>query len=143
MRLYDVGLRDAAVFWYYVARGRFVTMEGVLDMRSLRLLPSAGIEQRFVSAAEPAMEGYALCSIARQEQIEGRAIEWVAAHPYKLLGYAELPAASDDRNAALVAAVEGLRADAKREKALANDPAAVAALEARRAKTHDHERFCW
>ena len=99
--------------------------------------------QAFVNAAEPAMNGYALCSIAKQQQIEGRAIAWVAAHPYKLLGYTELPAASDDRNAALVAAVQGLRDDAAREKEMLKDPQAQAALAQHRAETHDHERFCW
>ena len=63
--------------------------------------------------------------------------------PYKLLGYAELPAASEDRNAALVGAVEHLRDEAKRDKELMRDPAAAAAVEAHRALTHDHERFCW
>jgi hypothetical protein len=89
------------------------------------------------------MDGYALCSVARQQEIRDRAIAWVAGHPYKMLGYAELPAASDDRNAALVAAVEHLRDEAKRDKALMSDPESVAALEAHRALTHDHERFCW
>ena len=143
MRLYDVDLRDDALFWYYVGRSRYRTMEAVLDMRSLQLVKSAEIVQSFVHVAEPAMDGYALCSVARQEEIEGRAIDWVAAHPYKLLGYAELPAAADDRNAALTAAIQQLRDDLKREKALMADPKAVAAIEERRALTHDHERFCW
>ena len=143
MRLYDVGLRDDAVFWYYAGRGRFVTMEAVLDMRSLQLMKSASIVQAFVNAAEPAMNGYALCSIAKQQQIEDRAVAWVAAHPYKLLGYTELPAASDDRNAALVAAVQGLRDDAAREKEVLKDPQAQATLAQHRAEAHDHERFCW
>ena len=143
MRLYDVDLRDDALFWYYVGRSRFLTMEAVLDMRSLQLLKSADIVHSFVHAAQPAMDGYALCSVARQEEIEGRAIDWVAAHPYKLLGYAELPAVADDRNASLTAAIQQLRDDLKREKALMADPQAVAAIEQRRALTHDHERFCW
>ncbi len=143
MRLYDVGLRDDAVFWYYVGRSRYVTMEDVLDMRSMQLAESAQIVGRFVHAAEPAMNGYALCSVARQQAIQDRAIAWVADHPYKVLGYTELPAATEDRNAALVAAVQSLRDEAKRDKTLMSDPANVAALEARRAQTHDHERFCW
>jgi hypothetical protein len=143
MRLYDVDLRDDALFWYYVGRSRFLTMEAVLDMRSLQLLKSAEIVRSFLNAAEPAMDGYALCSVARQEETEDRAIAWVAAHPYKLLGYAELPASVDDRNAALVAVIQHLRDDSKREKALMSDPKALAALEEHRALTHDHERFCW
>ena len=143
MRLYDVDLRDDALFWYYVGRSRFLTMEAVLDMRSLQLLKSADIVHSFVHVAQPAMDGYALCSVARQEEVERRAIDWVAAHPYKLLGYADLPANADDRNAALAAAIKGLRDDLAREKAIMSDPAALAALEQQRAATHDHERFCW
>jgi hypothetical protein len=143
MRLYDVDLRDDALFWYYVGRSRFLTMQAVLDMRSLQLVKSAAIVQSFINAAEPAMDGYALCSVARQEEVEQRAIDWVAAHPYQLLGYTELPAAADDRNAALAAAIKGLRDDLEREKALMAKPEALAALEQRRAATHDHERFCW
>ena len=32
-----VGLRDDAVFWYYAGRDRFLTMEQVLDMRSIQV----------------------------------------------------------------------------------------------------------
>ena len=32
IRLYDVGLRDDAVFWFYVARARYITLEDVLDV---------------------------------------------------------------------------------------------------------------
>lgn len=143
MRLYDVDLRDDALFWYYVGRSRFLTMEAVLDMRSLQLLKTGAIVQSFINATEPAMDGYAMCSIARQEEIERRAIDWVAAHPYKLLGYSELPAVADDRNAALAAAIQALRDDLKKETAAMSDPGALAALQERRAATHDHERFCW
>ena len=143
MRLYDVDLRDDAVFWYYVGRSRFLTMEAVLDMRSLQLVKFDSIVRSFVNATEPAMDGYAMCSIARQKEIEGRAIDWVAAHPYKLLGYSELPAAADDRNAALVAAIQALRDDLRREATALTDPKMLAALQERRAATHDHERFCW
>ncbi|MCK9687461.1 hypothetical protein [Scleromatobacter humisilvae] len=143
MRLYDVDLRDDAVFWYYVGRSRFLTMQAVLDMRSLQLVRSAAIVQSFINATEPAMDGYAMCSVARQEEIERRAIDWVAAHPYKLLGYTELPAVADDRNAALAAAIQALRDDLQRETTALADPKMLAALQERRAATHDHERFCW
>lgn len=143
MRLYDVGLRDDAVFWYYVGRDRFVTMEFVLDMRSMQLArPNAAIEA-FLHAAGPAMEGYAYCSVARQQELESRAINWVAAHPYKILGYTELPAATEDRNAALAQAVDRLREDAKTRKDQLDDPAGLAGLQEAREAVHAHERFCW
>ncbi len=143
MRLYDLGQRDDAVFWYYAGRDRFLTMESVLDMRSLRLLKSAEVADAFLRAAGPAMDGYAWCSIAHQAEREDRAIAWVAAHPYQPIGDTDLPAFADDRNAALVAAVVHLREAAAKKKALLDDPATVARIEAARAKWHAHERFCW
>ena len=143
MRLYDVGLRDDAVFWYYAGRDRFFTMEQVLDMRSLQLAHSAEVVETFIRAAGPAMDGYAYCSIARQVESEDRAITWVAAHPYKVLGYAELPATSEDRNAALAAAVNQLRDESRKKKSLLAQPKAFAEREAARERNHAHELYCW
>ena len=143
MRLYDVGLRDDAVFWYYAGRDRFLTMEQVLDMRSLQLVRSTEVVETFIRAAGPAMDGYAYCSVAHQAESEDRAIAWVAAHPYKILGYTELPAASEDRNAALAAAVSHLRDASRKKKALLADPKTFAELEAARERNHAHERYCW
>jgi len=143
MRLYDVGLRDDAVFWYYAGRDRFLTMEQVLDVRSLQLARSTEVVETFIRAAGPAMDGYAYCSVAHQAESEDRAIAWVAAHPYKILGYAELPAIGEDRNAALAAAVNHLRDASRKKKALLADPKTFAELEAARERSHAHERYCW
>jgi hypothetical protein len=143
MRLYDVGLRDDAVFWYYAGRDRFLTMEQVLDMRSIQLTRSADVVESFLRAAGPAMDGYAYCSIAHQAEQEDRAIAWVAAHPYKILGYTELPAVSEDRNAALADAVNHLRDASRKKKALLGDPKTLADLEDARRRNHAHERYCW
>jgi len=143
MRLYDVGLRDDAVFWYYAGRDRFLVMAQVLDMRSIQLMRSAEVTERFMRAAGPAMDGYAYCSIAHQAEQEDRAIAWVAAHPYKILGYTELPAAVEDRNAALADAVNHLRDAARKKKALLEDPKTLGELEEARMRSHAHERYCW
>ena len=143
MRLYDVGLRDDAVFWYYAGRDRFLTMEQVLDMRSLQLIRSTEVIESFIRAAGPAMDGYAYCSVAHQAEQEDRAIAWVAAHPYAILGYTELPATSEDRNAALAGAVNHLRDASRKKKALLDDPKTLAELEDARARSHAHERYCW
>lgn len=143
MRLYDVGLRDDAAFWYYAGRDRYLTMDAVLDMRSLKLVQSAQVTEAFIVAAGPAMDGYAYCSLAHQVEIEDHAIAWVAAHPYKMLGYADLPAQDEDRNAALVAAVNQLRDNQRQKKALLDDPATVAGITAARQASHAHEHYCW
>ena len=143
MRLYDVGLRDDAVFWYYAGRDRFLTMAQVLDMRSIQLMHSAEITEAFLRAAGPAMDGYAYCSVARQAEQEDRAIAWVAANPYKILGYSELPGATEDRNAALVDAVNHLRDASRKKKALLDDPKTLGELMDARARNQAHERYCW
>lgn len=143
MRLYDVGLRDDAVFWYYAGRDRFLTMAQVLDMRSIQLMHSAEVTEAFLRAAGPAMDGYAFCSVAHQAEQEDRAIAWVAAHPYKILGYSELPATTEDRNAALLDAVKHLRDASRKKKALLDDPKTLAELMDVRARNHAHERYCW
>jgi len=143
MRLYDVGLRDDAVFWYYAGRDRYLTMAQVLDMRSIQLMRSAEVTEAFLRAAGPAMDGYAYCSIAHQAEQEDRAIAWVATHPYKILGYTELPAATEDRNAALTDAVNHLRDASRKKKVLLAEPKTLADLEDARQRNHAHERYCW
>ena len=143
IRLYDVGLRDDALFWFYAGRDRFLTMDAVLDMRSLRLVREADTVTRFVEALGPAMDGYALCDVVRHGEREDRAIAWVAAHPYKLLGYSDLPAQSEDRNAALAHAVNRLRELSQNNQALLAKPEAQAQLAEARKKTQADVRFCW
>jgi hypothetical protein len=143
IRLYDVGERDEAVFWYYAGRDRFLTMEAVLDMRSLMLIKSAEVVDGFLSTVGPDIDGYAYCSIADQIETEDRAIAWVAAHPYKLLGYTQLPALAEDRNAALAAAVNYMRENAAHKRKSFDDPATLARIDDERLKIHAHERFCW
>ena len=38
IRLYDVGLRDDAVFWFYAAKARYTTLEDVIDIRMSGLI---------------------------------------------------------------------------------------------------------
>ena len=143
IRLYDVGLRDDAVFWYYAGRDRFLTMEAVLDMRSIRMARQAEAVDSFVGAIGQPIDGYAMCDIARHQEGEDRAIAWVAAHPYKPLGYADLPAQTEDRNAALVNAVNKLREASAHNAELMSHPEIRAQLAAARAKSQADERFCW
>ena len=143
MRLYDIGDRHDAVFWYYAGRDRFATMQRVLDMRSLQLIRSAEVVEAFEHAAGPAMDGFAYCSIAYQAEREDRALDWVAAHPYKILGFTELPAQTEDRNAALAAAVNHLREAAQKKKATFANPAALKEVADARLAAHAHERYCW
>ena len=143
IRLYDTGLRDDAVFWFYAGRERFLTMQAVLDMRSLRLARSAQTVESFVDAVGPLIEDYAWCDVDHHQEREDRAIAWVAAHPYKLLGYSDLPAQSEDRNASLTLAVTKLREASAHNAELIADPVLRKQLAEQRKKVHADERFCW
>ena len=143
IRLYDTGQRDDAVFWYYAGRDRFLTMEAVLDMRSLRLARQAATVDSFVDALGRAIDGYAFCDLDRHQEREDRAIAWVAAHPYKVLGYSDLPAQSEDRNATLANAVNKLREASAHNAELLSHPEMRAQLAEARAKSQADARFCW
>ena len=143
IRLYDMGLRDDAVFWYYVARDRYVTMDTVLDMRSLMLVRVSNAVASFVEAVGPVIDGYAFCDIAHQQEREDKAIAWVAAHPYKLLGYADLPALAEDRNAGLVGAIAQLRDAAANAKAFMAQPENRKRFAAERARVDADAKYCW
>jgi hypothetical protein len=143
IRLYDVGLRDDALFWYYAGRDRFVTMDAVLDMRSLRLIKVAETIESFVGAIGDAMDGYAYCDVARHQEREDRAIAWVAKHPYALLGDAGLPALQEDRNAALGDALARLQQASARSQAYLASPEGQSKLAEARQRNQDDARFCW
>ena len=143
IRLYDVGLRDDALFWYYAGRDRFLTMDAVLDMRSLRLIKVAETIESFVGAIGGAMDGYAYCDPAHHKEREDRAIAWVAVHPYALLGDAGLPALQEDRNAALADALARLQQASVRNQAFLMSPEGQAKLADLRQRNQDDVRFCW
>lgn len=143
IRLYDVGLRDDATFWYDVARDRYATMEAVLDMRSLRLLRVAETMDSFVASAGPTLDGYALCDLAHGQAQADKAIDWVSVHPYGLLQSPQLPAQDDNRAASLGAAIAQLRQNAAEARRYLSDPDQLAALQARRQQAQADARFCW
>src|SRR5215471_3477049 len=83
IRLYDVGLRDDAVFWFYVAKDRYVAMSGVLDVRAQSLAQAADAIQSFATLAGPFFNGYAFCDLDKQSALNAKAIDWVENNPYQ------------------------------------------------------------
>ena len=66
IRLYDVGLRDDAVFWFYAAKNRYFTLEGVADVRAPQLAQVEDAVRNFAALAGPVINGYAFCDVANQ-----------------------------------------------------------------------------
>ena len=79
IRLYDVGLRDDAVFWFYVAKERYIVMSEVLDVKTQALAQADDAVRSFATLAGPVINGYAFCDLAKQKELHAKAVEWVAA----------------------------------------------------------------
>lgn len=143
VRLYDVGLRDDAVFWFYAAKNRYVTLAEVLDMQSPSLSGVAAAIRAFASLAGPFINSYAFCDIPKQQAIAQKAIDWAEAHPYETLFFEQLPARPGERSANLRGAIAKIRETQMQEQQQLADPAKRTAMqEARRARQVD-QQFCW
>ena len=53
VRFYDVGLRDDAVFWFYVAKDRYIVMSEVLDVKTQLLAQADDAVRAFATLAGP------------------------------------------------------------------------------------------
>jgi hypothetical protein len=92
IRLYDVGLRDDAVFWFYAAKDRFLTLDEVVDVGAGGLAQVEDAIRNFSTLAGPIINGYAFCDIANQQTIRAKALDWVEQNPYEAIFMERLPA---------------------------------------------------
>ena len=143
IRLYDLDHRDDAVFWFYAAKDRYITLASVIDVAAAGLAEVDTAMGAFVQLAGPAINGYAFCDVARQQAAHAASIDWVEAHPYTVMFMDRLPAVPGDREANLVAAIKGLRANAAKEAAYLADPKNLAELLAARQENEADAKFCW
>jgi hypothetical protein len=143
IRLYDVGLRDESVLWFYAAKDRYLTLGDVIDVGAAGLSEVEAAIGSFVTLAGPFINGYAFCDVAKQAALRGDALAWVEANPYGAIFLSQLPAKSADRAALLDQSVAGLKANAARERAFLDDPANLAGFKAMRQDNEMDEKFCW
>ena len=143
IRLYDFGLRDDAVFWFYAAKDRFVTLSKVVDIDAAGLRGAEDAVRSFATLVGPVINGYAYCDPANQTALRAKALKWVEENPYGVLVMEQLPARADDRQAALATAIAGLHADAEKERAYLEDAVNLASFKAKRAENEMDARFCW
>ena len=143
IRLYDVGLRDDAVFWFYAAKDRYLTLDHVIDVRRGGLAQVEDAVRSFSTLAGPFINGYAFCSIANQQAIRAKALEWVEKNPYEAIFMDRLPAkGAGDRRAALQRAVANVKEMAGKERAYLGNPKNAAEMRDSRAKNGTEEKFC-
>ena len=140
-RLYDVGERDEAVFWFYAGRYRFLTLVSVLDdgRRGDRNTATRAL----VELVGPAINGYAFCNLETQAAAEERALAWVTANPHEALQNSRFKARPGDRAANLAGALARIRRIIDEQNAGLATPDGRAALLKGRAEAQADARFCW
>jgi len=143
IRFYDVGLRDDAVLWFYVAKERFIVMAGVLDVKSKLLAEAASAVGAFATLAGPVINGYAFCDLAKQQELHAKAIDWVEAHPYEVMFMAQAPALPGDRAENHRRALAKVREDDAKARAYFADAKTVEAFYATRKRNEADVKFCW
>jgi hypothetical protein len=143
IRFYDVGLRDDAVFWFYVAKERYIVMSEVLDVNSPALAQADDAVSSFATLAGPVINGYAFCDLARQKELHAKAVEWVAANPYEVMFMARAPGLPGDRAENARRALANAKERAVKESAYFDDAKAREAYYATRKRNEADVKFCW
>ncbi len=143
IRLYDFGLRDEAVFWFYAAKDRYFTLREVIVPDAPALAQSADAMNSFSTLAGPFINGYAFCDVAKQQAAREKALAWVESHPYQAVHLDQLPARGTDRKALLAAAIAKARDNLEKERSYLADPRNLQTLKEGRAKTEADAKFCW
>jgi hypothetical protein len=143
IRLYDVGLRDDAVFWFYVAKERYVVMSEVLDVKTQALAQADDAVRSFATLAGPVINGYAFCDLAKQTEQHAKAVAWVENNPYEVMFMPRAPALPGDRAENARRAIVSAKERATKERAYFNDVKAREAYYATRKKNEADVKFCW
>jgi hypothetical protein len=143
IRLYDVGLRDDSVFWFYVAKDRYVTLSEVLDVGTPALSGVDEATRNFAVLAGPIINGYAFCNIRKQKELRLKALDWVSKNHYEALFLPQLPAKPGDRHANLRDALEKARERVRKEQEYLDQPENLAKLAKARKENHADEMYCW
>ena len=143
IRLYDVGLRDDAVFWYYAARNRFITAMRVADMKTRELGNAERAMKDFVALVGPVINGYAFCDIEKQKTLAKSALKWTIDHPYTALLDPNIPALPGDRKDNFRRAFNQLMDEVAKEEAYLDIMPNVENLKKQRRENGADEKYCW
>ena len=143
IRLYDVGLRDDAVFWFYVAKDRYIVLSEVLNVKTAQLAQADDAVRNFATLAGPVINGYAFCDLAKQKAAHAKALEWVEANPYQVMFRPDVPALPGDRAENLKRALANAKERAAKESAYFDDPKTREDFCATRKRNEADVKFCW
>ncbi len=143
IRLYDVGLRDDAVFWFYAAKDRYIVMSEVLDVKTPGLAQVEDAIGSFATLAGPIINGYAFCDLGKQKELHAKAVGWVESNPYDVMFMARLPARPGDRSENHKRAIANAKERAAKERAYFDDAKTVETYYATRKRNGVDDKFCW
>ena len=143
IRLYDMGLRDDSVFWFYVAKDRYIVLSEVLDVKTPQLVLADEAVRNFATLAGPVINGYAFCDLAKQKAQHAKAVEWVEANPYEAMFRPDIPALPGNRVANATRAIVNAKDRAAKERAYFDDAKTVEAYYATRKHNEADVKFCW
>jgi hypothetical protein len=143
IRFYDVGLRDAAVFWFYVGKNRYLTMTDVVDMKTPPLAGVNDAMDAFGTLAGPFINSYAFCNLAKQLDAEVKSIAWIEQHPYEAVFMEKLPALPGDRTQNLQKSIQNLKENVQKERQYLADPKNLEDFNKTRKENHVPEQYCW
>jgi hypothetical protein len=143
IRLYDVGYRDDAVFWFYAAKDRYATLAMVADVRTPQLAQVEDAVRSFATLAGPVVNGYAFCDIANQQRLAAKALQWTIDHPYQALFLPQMPALPGDRATNLDKAIAELKAANAKERDYLAQPANAESMKKLRRDNGADAKYCW
>ncbi len=143
IRLYDVGKRDDAVFWFYAARNRFLTTARVANLKAPALGNVEEAMKNFIYLAGPVINGYAFCDIEKQKTIAKNALKWTIDHPYGALLKPEVPALPGDRKENFRKAFNELMDGLAKEEAWLEVMPNVESLKRQRRENGADVKYCW
>jgi len=143
IRLYDVGLRDEAVFWFYAAKDRYIVMSEVIDVKTQALAQADDAMRSFATLAGAVINGYAFCDLAKQKELHAKAVDWVENNPYEVMFLARAPALPGDRAENAKRAVANAKERAAKERAYFDDAKNVETFYATRQRNEADVKFCW
>lgn len=143
IRFYDVGLRDDAVFWFYVAKERYLVMADVLDTKTSMLAQANDAIRSFATLAGPVINGYAFCDLAKQQAIRAKAMAWIERNPYQAMFMERLPALPGDRAVNAQRGLANAKERAAKESAYFADAKVRDEFYAMRKHNEVDVKFCW
>jgi len=143
IRMYDVGERDKAIFWFYVAKDRYITLSDVLNINDPSLFQVKQSVIAFASLAGPYINSYAFCNIKKQQTIRNDAFNWVTLNPYQALFMEQLPAKEGNRKENLERSLNDIDESIKKFNEFLSNPQNVDELNLKRKQKDVDSQFCY